>query len=348
MQPAPEPVPEPPTPPRSPSAKYGDASLRAGPTVVGKVTDAYDDVSIPSGMSQTGFPADTSKLEQCLESADQSDEPGFDSNAPAWTTALGGKLDDLCERALTLEQELRAHCWEVPMKQAEPPTVNEDCQHSMMCSVSAVDVMADLQRCRESALLPKALDGAVERELNSLRTSVAGMQANFGELTDMVKQIGGELRNLHDLNRREANPSPPVVMVFPNPAPCMTRVMEQQAFTIQLPAHMPAHVPAAVDATPRVMSTRSVNVAGSSSMPQSLVATSALSPPQTMSASCLTSVRMATASPFSPRVVRASVTSPVQGFGSVASASCIPNERLAQNPAVHHVHGKLVTRRNSL
>jgi len=64
--------------------------------------------------------------------------------------------------------------------------------------MESMDVLSSQRRMTyESIADPEPADNAVERELYALRSRVAGMEANFGELKAMVQQLGGELRSFH-------------------------------------------------------------------------------------------------------------------------------------------------------
>jgi len=303
--------------------------------------NAADDnvVNTPSTLNETassaGLDVDATNPEPSPEPSDQGDadttkQSGLgrtcikDDSIFSWTTALGGKLDDLCERTLALEKELREHCSDVPTE-AEPHYMNEE---SFPGSPSALDFMPE--PCKDGALIPGTADEAVERELNSLRTCVSGMQANFGELRAMVQQLGGELRNLHQSRRRESASQSAIVLVFPNSTPSLkqvARVVEPPSLPVQAKHPMqPCMSPG------RTMGTQA-SVTASPSVQHPLLPPGALCPPQqAVGATNLnSSLRRLSGTPASPRQLQVPALSPVQRFSSMPAAYCRPSDTSMPN-----------------
>lgn len=216
-QPAPEPVPEPPAASSlsvscgcsSWDSRFNGLRIPSEPRELGSVEAAVNDVVQPS----TTCNESTIPVVQDLRASKSVVPCGDtdDSEPAAWTNSLGGKLDDLCERTLALEKELRAQCWEVLME-ARLQSIEEDLHQPTSCHTNRDDVMSELLSHSESTLIPKATDSAVERELNSLRNSV-------GELKTMVQQIGGQLRNFSEHRRSEDSSPPPHKREGSSPAP---------------------------------------------------------------------------------------------------------------------------------
>jgi len=204
-QPVPEPVPEPPTA-SSPTSSCRYPSLRVShesacwtpPEPLSHSSEnTKHEIRKPS--CKDGSLTPLTQDAAVLNSARETDDVLCES--------LGGKLDDLCRRTLALEQDLQAQCLHDPME-TRLQSMNDDFQQPIGCRASADDVIPDLLSWEEGVVMPKASNGAVERELHSLRNCITGMQANLGELKGMIQQLDSEMRSFGEFKHREATRAP--------------------------------------------------------------------------------------------------------------------------------------------
>jgi len=232
-----------------------------------------------------------------------------DSKGAAWSGSLGGKLDDLCNRTLALEKELRAQCLEDPIE-GRLQTIDD----------------------KESTTTPDMSDSAVETELRSIKSSIAGVQENFRILKGMVQQVGDDLRSSKRLERKEALSPPPVpakVLVSPRvvvnmsgcavvkastcgPQHSMSRVTSTAAIQALSPAKSSTCVGNEPCAGMAFMdSIRTACVPFTSPQPVSITI-SRNSPPRTFCANISTPAMLISGATTHNRPVRSQETSPVR------------------------------------